>query len=185
MSAPEHRSSPTPHTVFRTRLSLLVTAVFGGNTVIAAAAAGVSQATIYRLVHGQSAAPRHATVERLASAYNVPVGWLVGDDALLPEEQREPHPVTPTWLALIDRYYEKQQRETLGLVATRRLHGRITDRHLARLDKSREDAKNAVLDMLGFLEASGLEDSDALSAMVAYRAVRELESECIGRSSDV
>lgn len=60
------------------RLRLIISTVFGGNSLEAAQAAGVEASTLHRIVEGKVHDPRLSTLERLARAFGVPLEWLLG-----------------------------------------------------------------------------------------------------------
>lgn len=162
----------------RSRLRLVVEALFDGNTVTAAAAAGVEQSTIYRIVEGQTTDPRTKTVERIADGLNIPPQWLLGETRHLPEEEQGR---SPTWLVLIDRYFDKRQQPMLlELDRAESRAGHVKPR-IQEFHSTRQTAQKSVLGMLGVLEAIGAENAEQGKAMAAYRASRELETATMER----
>ncbi len=87
-----------------TRLARIVRIVFNGNSFAAAKAARMEASTLHRLLVGDVEGPRLSTVERLADAFGVPVGWLLGEISC-PDQNEMPEAY---WLILC--YHRHRQR---------------------------------------------------------------------------
>ena len=94
------------------RLGEVIKAVFNGSERAAARAAGVSQPTLHRLAAGKVTEPKLATVERLAAAYGLPLGWLTGESDDLPRDFPGGERV-PLWWVLIRAYHEAARAEDM------------------------------------------------------------------------
>ena len=99
----------------RRRLREVIDALFDGNVKAAAAAAGVAQPTLHKIVSGDVAESKGSTIERLADAYGIPVGWLRGEVELLPGETVGGR--GPRWLNLIRLYTMRTQHNQVGFFA--------------------------------------------------------------------
>jgi transcriptional regulator with XRE-family HTH domain len=156
------------------RLGTIVQAVFGGSTYAAAIAADVEPSTVQRLVEGRIRGPRMTTVQRLARAFNVPVGWLLDEAQQLPEEVERGH--SPTEWLLIDRFFGQQQEQNLGWL---RGAQPADERHRKRIDAFwdyRRTVESEAWAELGRLELFAPETARSPSAWAEYRARRSLEA---------
>lgn len=97
------------------RLQCVVDIVFGGNSVAAAKAAKIEPSTLHRILAGGVTSPRLGTIEYVAKAFGLPVGWLVGEI-----DSQNSLPV-PYWLILsFHRTRQLPARERLRAVGGKR-----------------------------------------------------------------
>ena len=94
-------------TMIAERLNSVVRAVFEGNALNAATAAGVLPSTLTRLMTGFVVAPRVTTVAQLASAFGVSSGWLIGEVSTVAAQAGETPLAEPYWL--LQQYHRRRQ----------------------------------------------------------------------------
>ncbi len=98
----------------RARLKEVVDVVFAGNEAEAARAARVPQQTLNRILTGKTKMPTLVTLQKLADAFGLTVGWLTGAES---EVQGAWSSQYPNWFWLLYMYERQRKASDLSWLA--------------------------------------------------------------------
>jgi transcriptional regulator with XRE-family HTH domain len=157
----------------------IVDTVFDGNVKAAADAAGVRQPTLHRILSGEVREPKLSTLRQLADQFGIPLAWMTGEVALLPNESGTPEDRIPRWWNLLSLYHDRVQRDLrlwISLVSPKTEQGqRIVDMFAE--FSVRERTRGFFFTLAGPAIHSGSPIPDSFQP--AWRALLRMETEMV------